>query len=390
MIPKAIFNASLFYHFSISASSASVYAYLGEFNRLKSRPSIIAWSSLAVGFGVIFIPLIASWILSYNFRINLWGLLEFRPWRLMILVYSSIGLIAVTLLFNFPESPRFYLAQGRNEEALNVLKWIYRKNTNESDEYYPVKQLISESVVKTTSETKDTFGLVTIFQLMWKQTRPLLKVPLIIYFCSSCILMFNVFFVSGGFGLWFAELTNRVSNSDATGTICELLRTTKSPANSSINITGEADVCIDSMSDRVFIQSTTVGVYTLIGLFLICILMKRLGRGLIQVTCFLLIGCSSFSLIWATDPNLVMLFFIFMLVPACAIVSVISGGAVVLFPTQVRAMAVCIILMSGRIGSVVGSNVVGYLIERNCELAFGINGVIGLVAFSINFLLPFR
>lgn len=145
-----------------------------------------------------------------------------------------------------------------------------------------------------------------------------------------------------------------------------------------IKLIKNATTCNDTMSERVFIQSTTVGVYSLIGLFLICVLMKPLGRGLIQVICFVMFGCSGFALIWATDPSLVMFLFIAMLVPASASVSVISGGAVVLFPTHVRAIAVCIVLMSGRIGSVVGSNVVGYLIENNCELAFGINGIVGI------------
>lgn len=106
--------------------------------------------------------------------------------------------------------------------------------------------------------------------------------------------------------------------------------------------------------------------------------MKPLGRGLIQVTCFLMFGCSAFALIWATDTALVQSFFITMLVPASSCVSVISGGAVVLFPTKVRAVAVCIILMSGRVGSVVGSNVVGFLIENNCEMAFGLTGSLGI------------
>lgn len=96
------------------------------------------------------------------------------------------------------------------------------------------------------------------------------------------------------------------------------------------------------------------------------------------MTCFLMYGCSAFALIWATDSTLVLSLFITLLVPAIVSVSVLSGGAIVLFPTHVRAMAVCIILMSGRIGSVVGSNSIGFLIESNCELAFGITGSLGV------------
>lgn len=37
-------------------------------------------------------------------------------------------------------------------------------------------------------------------------------------------------------------------------------------------------------------------------------------------------------------------------------------------------MAVCISLMMGRLGSVVGSNVVGIILDYNCDLTFLISG----------------
>lgn len=39
-----------------------------------------------------------------------------------------------------------------------------------------------------------------------------------------------------------------------------------------------------------------------------------------------------------------------------------------------RAMAVCISLMMGRLGSTVGSNVVGLLLDNYCHLAFILSG----------------
>lgn len=40
-----------------------------------------------------------------------------------------------------------------------------------------------------------------------------------------------------------------------------------------------------------------------------------------------------------------------------------------------RAMAICISLMMGRLGSVVGANLVGFLLDYHCEAAFYICGV---------------
>lgn len=37
-----------------------------------------------------------------------------------------------------PESPKFLMAQGRNDEALEAFKAVYAANTGNSKETYPV------------------------------------------------------------------------------------------------------------------------------------------------------------------------------------------------------------------------------------------------------------
>lgn len=43
-------------------------------------------------------------------------------------------------------------------------------------------------------------------------------------------------------------------------------------------------------------------------------------------------------------------------------------------PPQSRAMALCLILMTGRLGAMVGSNVVAFLLTYNCDLIFVLLG----------------
>lgn len=70
----------------------------------------------------------ALWILSYEWRFELYEGYEFRPWRLLILIYVIPGVIGGLWLFRMPESPKYMLAQGRNDEALEVVRWMYRTN----------------------------------------------------------------------------------------------------------------------------------------------------------------------------------------------------------------------------------------------------------------------
>lgn len=55
---------------------------------------------------------------------------------------SSCGipiLIGALALSFFPESPKFLMSQGRNDEALEVLKTMYSLNKGEPRDNYPVR-----------------------------------------------------------------------------------------------------------------------------------------------------------------------------------------------------------------------------------------------------------
>lgn len=87
----------------------------------------------------------AWWLLSYEWRYELYSGYEFRPWRLLLILFAIPGLVSAIWLFFLPESPKFLLTQDRNEEALEIVRWMYRKNKNkESHDDFPVVRLQSE------------------------------------------------------------------------------------------------------------------------------------------------------------------------------------------------------------------------------------------------------
>ena len=53
-----------------------------------------------------------------------------------------------------------------------------------------------------------------------------------------------------------------------------------------------------------------------------------------------------------------------------------------------RAMAVCVSMMVGRFGSVVATNVIGIMFEKNCELTYYIFSALTFVCLAVSFVIP--
>lgn len=83
------------------------------------------------------------------------------------------------------------------------------------------------------------------------------------------------------------------------------------------------------------------------------------------ITCFALNILTEFN-------SIVISFVVFLSCCSCA--NLVMAVAVNLFPTSYRGMATAFILMFGRLGGFVGSNLVGLLLSSMCSLIFYING----------------
>lgn len=78
---------------------------------------------------LVFIALVALAVLPIPIRINVGPWMEFRSWRLDILVCGLVLLLAFAGACGLPESPQFLMAMGREDEALAALQFAYAWNT---------------------------------------------------------------------------------------------------------------------------------------------------------------------------------------------------------------------------------------------------------------------
>lgn len=86
-------------------------------------------------------------------------------------------------------------------------------------------------------------------------------------------------------------------------------------------------------------------------------------------------GLASIVLIWSAEFHTILIFMVILLTSGCC-GSLISAIAIDLFPTSIKAMALCLILMCGRLFAGLGSNIIGYLLLINCDSVFWMIGAV--------------
>nr|CAD7579505.1 unnamed protein product [Timema californicum] len=93
-------------------------------------------------------------------------------------------------------------------------------------------------------------------------------------------------------------------------------------------------------------------------------------------------------LYFATSWYLVLLLAFFFVCFIAVSSSLLNSSVVDIFPTSLRAMAVCLTLMAGRTGVVGGSLMIGALIETRCSLAFVVLSGVSLLCAFLGYFVP--
>lgn len=104
--------------------------------------------------GNLFVAGLAWLIIPAEIGISSHGFV-YNSWRIFLLICALPSFVVAALLFLLPESPKFLLSKGRNEEAMEIFRKIYHINTGNDKDHYPVKHLIlDDSFCKEIEATK--------------------------------------------------------------------------------------------------------------------------------------------------------------------------------------------------------------------------------------------
>ncbi|XP_031628518.1 synaptic vesicle glycoprotein 2C-like isoform X2 [Contarinia nasturtii] len=322
----------------ISGLLASVFSYASEFHTRESAPKAASFVSMFMPMIFIYSSVIGLLVIPMNWSVNL-IFIKFVPWRLYIILITSVNAIN-TLAFSFlPESPKFLLAVNKPDEALDVLRNMYEINTGNIKEGYPVYYLIPE---ENTNNLLATKGFVNIMKLVWKQTKPIFVPPYLDSTVKLCFIVFTLFAVGHG------------------------------------SVMCEQNCDIDNSNTTTFMIMLSIGIVFTILSALISFCLDKIRPRILVPTWIIISSIAALAINFLTHfYSIVITFITFVSSSLCA--AIVSAISVSLYPTNIRAMATCFIFMFGRIGGLAGGNLIGVLLEHNCSLIFNVFAALSLI-----------
>ncbi|KAL3279274.1 hypothetical protein HHI36_016783 [Cryptolaemus montrouzieri] len=367
--------------FIMNGPYAALTSYLSELHEAKYRSKVPIYTGLCVSVGTIYLPLLASFVLPMNFKAILADYLVLHSWSLFLLLNALPALMGGFIFFFLPESPKFLMSMGKNEQALKVFQIIYSINTGNPKETYPIKTLIDEP--KTNDQHKMSESPLLNG---WRQISPLFTQPLLRTFILVCSVQLFMIMSLNTLRLWLPQLFQAINdykyfNNGTSSTLCNML--------SVIQPTNDTEECfVNFDNSEVYMNSIIVSSVSACSYLIVSTVVNVLGQNkLLNLLSLVASGCAM-GIYFSPNSDIALLFI-------AAFNSLASVGSNVtlivvvdLFPTTLRTMAVSLVMMCGRGAAMIGNIIFPLLLEMGCAPPFLCLASLLFVCFCISLMLP--
>ncbi|XP_041982885.1 synaptic vesicle glycoprotein 2B-like [Aricia agestis] len=355
---------------SLSLSFAAISPMFTEFLPRGLRDRLLLLLAAFRPLSLIVTALVSWALLPRDIHLVVAGF-ELHAWNIYIYVCSVWSIIAVALYYQLPESPKFLLSHGQESRALEVLRTIYTTNTGESGENFPISSL-------TTSRTHiDQSGSVKrrlVRELA--EVKHLIHGPLLCRLLLFAVITFVCLSTYMSLRLWYPQLSTTIENyhreHDKAAGFCEMLQYRKQKANLTLgNRTVQIDTCIPQFSGKeTYLNAILMGFISLIFLGISVLLVDYIGQKLLMFISLILSAVCSISLYWTNSSIQIAILFSATCSFLQLTLSLKHSIFVRVFPTTLRALAISIDVMVGRVGSLLGNIVFPILLEMECMAPF--------------------
>ncbi|XP_069704225.1 synaptic vesicle glycoprotein 2B-like isoform X2 [Periplaneta americana] len=424
--------------FLSGAPASLIFAYLGEFHTHQNSNKNICYVGFFWTLAWMLLPGLAWLVIPQSWSYQVPGF-TYNSWRIFVAMLAVPSTLGALILLCFPESPKYLLAVGKHQEALLVLSKMYTANTGNPPCEYSVKSLEIQGAdnvnfpIADNNQMMHKKSILILWKTMWAQTSAIFLPPVLYNTALCSLLLFANMFGYYGLGLWLPEIFNRFEDyyklhPSETVSVCELQQissninetikyfpeiqnltfenfdikmnssiaiqsslTSKETSNQTVISTVATDGAIcdgDEVNTRVFFNTLIIGAACLVGNILSGLLAGRVGVRVMPVCTMLLAGSCVFAIYFlrSSTQNLIV---------SCLFLSSIGTGNFVitsvvvdLFPTKIRAMAVCTSILAGRVGAMTSNIVFGELIDVDCSVPIFLMGTVCIVGGILGFFIP--
>lgn len=254
---------------------------------------------------------------------------------------------------------------------------IYHFNTGNKN--FPVHKL------QPNEEFGDNNKGKNVIHMMFSQTIDLFKFyPRSIILIS--IIQFGIYFVCNGMLLFFPDILNqtakfnRENSTESQIHLCEIVENAIREKKEHSEVK-----CIDELDISSYYYALILEVCYTVG-FLIISWLVNYGRLAIFSFIFFTTSFCGFAINY-TGTMVGSYLYVWLL--ASGINNTLLNTVTYdLFPTNLRSLAMSLSLMFGRLGSLVGGNIAGFLLERYCTASFTLSGVVMFICGVLTFCIP--
>ncbi|KAM8710483.1 hypothetical protein ACLKA7_017151 [Drosophila subpalustris] len=362
----------------LTGPGPTVLTYMGEFTQIKLRPMVINLVSYAIGISMMYVPLMAMWLMPLNVRLMISGSYGLTSWRVLMIAHLLPGVISWIMIFFMPESPKYYMSINEIEKALEVLEKCCRYNKGKD---VTLKSLGIETL--TQPRTRDDSFIQHRFLLfrMWFETKPLLQGIYLRHMLLTIVILFFEFATGFGLTVWLPRILKMEDDVHEPMILCDLVEASEA-INKTI-VVSECDVTTEFLLFQIFNGACCLVMFMMISLLLIC-----LNRKIIVLAFAIVSTFAGFLLNFIKINYLLVACFVFLTVPPLCSLRLILSVLLDVIPTRLRTKAIALGMMFGRIGVLAAGLFVGYTLKWNCFVTFNAFVVVMLISLILIIILP--
>ncbi|XP_049962070.1 synaptic vesicle glycoprotein 2A-like [Schistocerca serialis cubense] len=393
------------------------FSFLAEFHGAQYRNRCVMTTGIYVGIAQVALPAIGLGLLTETWEYET-SVLTLRPWNVFVMMCSVPSLASGLLISFFPETPKFLMAHGRNEEALAVMRKIYALNTGNSPDTFPVRRLVDEIAQRKTSLSSAASSPKSVLESAragWRQIRPLFSMPhlpyaLLVFSVQACCLLslntvrlwlpqifttMEEFYeaqrllgLEGEDAYMCEALTFRERNATLAAAVASAAFDTASGNGTAVASAGTA-ACVPALtSPNIYTNSMIVCASATFAIFISTTLVNIIGYRLLIIISALVSAAFSVLVLWSVGSAATLALLTLYLATVNVYGACMIGVVVAIFPTTLRTMAMSLTMMCGFIAALFGNLIYPVLMAVGCETPFYVVTACNLGAGLLSILLP--